>query len=376
MVFGSAGRRSEAWIICVAAVMTVTGALAQPEQNGACELPLVVPDAATIEVELGRTERGPGLLLTWPEPADEVSTCTALVDTAGLGLDMRLTGLYGDRFDRRIKMFFQTEGTVGDTTRNRFVCFWENRNSVRTGTLAGEFNLSNTGGLWVRDSGGEWSRRNDGLPHYLPYTNLYDLAVADDGTRLAILSAGAQAQNDPVGVYVARAGGDWAEAGADVFGSQMRLSRVAIDPQDSQRFAVGTFTRGLYVTDDGGETFTQWTSNLDPSAPNIPLNFEVTALRWTDQRLYVAVRNYGLFLSTDGASYTRLASLVVPTQPGSEETLRPVVNTVHESVDDPDHLLVGLTTHGVWESLDAGQTWQSILVDYAGDRPRTGVTPF
>ncbi len=81
----------------------------------------------------------------------------------------------------------------------------------------------------------------------------------------------------------------------------------------------------------------------------------------------MAIRNFGLFYSNDnGASFTRASDLEVPAAPGSTTIVRPVVNTIAEDPSDASRVLVGLTSHGVWESTDGGVNWDSILVDYGG----------
>ncbi|MBD3222873.1 hypothetical protein GF314_16720 [bacterium] len=364
MILGTTGRRQGAWILAALLVGMVGGAAAQD----ACELPLVVPDATEIEVELQSTSRGPGLLLTWPEPGDDESTCSTLADTAGIAIPMVLSGDYRDRFDRTLEFRFTSSGQVGDADQNRFVVSWSNVNSARTGSLNGEVNLANTGGLWIRDDAGNWSQRNAGLPYFLPYTNLVSLDRADDGALVTALSSGASVLNDPIGVFVAAPGGEWQEVGAETFGRARRLTRVAVDPTDSDNFVVGTQQDGVYVTVDGGETFTQWTTALGPDAPTIPNSFEVGAVLWSQTRLVVAVRNFGLFISEDdGASFTRAAGLMVPSEPGSDQMVTPRVNAIAEDPSDPDRMLVGLTDHGVWETRDGGETWSSLLVDYEGE---------
>lgn len=370
MDFGTMGRRMFFWLL----LLSATAVMAQGE--AACVLPMVAPDSLTVTTELQSTSRGPGMVLTWPEPDDASSTCVALADTAGLGIPMIVTGDYGDDLDRTLEFTFITDGTVGDTGRNRFVCYWINANNARTGNLGGEINLSNTGGLWVQDSAGDWSQRNGGLPFYLPYTNLADVSRADDGTLVMALSSGAQVQNDPVGVYVASSDGDWAEVGTDLFSTARKTTKVAVDPTDAQKFAVGTRTDGVFITTDGGATFTQFDRDLDPDAGTFPLNYEVTALAWTANRLYVAVRSFGMFISTDdGATFVRQDGLDVPAAPrNDEDTVVPEIDVILEDPADNQRILVGMTNHGVWQTTNGGSDWASILVDYEGPDENWTVT--
>ncbi len=365
MDFGNGGRVRTAGLLLALMALFAGAAGAQEPPPAGCELPLIVPEASEVEVELQPNARGAGVLVTWPQPPDSLSTCYALTDTAGLGVPIEVTGDYADRFDRTFEFDFITPGRIGDAATDRVVCTWTNANNVRTGRIGGEINLSNTGGVWQRDAGGTWSQINGGLPPYLPYTNIVDLARSGDGTLLLALSSGAQFQNDPRGLYRRTAGGAWQRAAAEPFGRDRRVRRLAMSPTQSSRFAVGTDAEGLFVTSDGGETFTQWTSSLDPGFESIPSRFEVTALLWTETRLAVAVRNYGLFVSTDdGSSFTRLGSLTVPDGNGGQQV--PYIRSLAEDPGNADRILVGLTGQGIYETQDAGQTWTPLDGDFIG----------
>lgn len=389
MVFGTTGRAGWpvlGWLLVSTAALT----LQAQEVDDACTLPMSVPDVNSIEFELRGSAQGPGLLVSWPEPDDASSTCYALTGTEALGVPISVVGIYRDNVDRTFSFEFADSGRVGDTEQNRFVCTWFNVNTMQTGRLGGEINLSNTGGLWGRTAAGEWHQINSGLPAYLPYTNLVDLAAHPDGTLVAALSSGSRITNDPVGVFRKIGDNSWGSLGTDIFGSSRKVANIAVDPDSPERFAVGTRTDGVWVTTDGGQNFTQSTRELDPDAPSIPLSFEVTALSWTGSALYVAVANYGLFVKHDGDDqFTRLAALSVQAQPDTlvivdewgfetEEIADwaqeppigdvvmeiPQVHMIVEDPNDSDRILVGLEKHGIWESPDAGVTWESAWINY------------
>lgn len=384
MEFGITGGRSLVSalalpVLLLAAVGTVTAQDAPPNS-----LPMPVPTADQIDVSLEETIRGKGLLVTWPLPPDSTSTSVTLVDTAaGLDFPITVSGAYADDFDRTLRFEFLESDVIGTQTRNRFRCIWTNRNSDRTGLVGGEINVSNTSGLWIRDGGGAWDQHNQGFPRYLPYSNLLDVTAIADGTTFAVLTSGTppQVQNNPQGVYRSIAGGDWIAIAPEVFGRTRSVARVVAHPTNADRIAVGTRQSGLYVSSDGGASFTQWTSNLDPDFPNVPAQPEVTAMLWTEARLYVAIRAFGLFVSSDqGVSFTRLSGVTVPDGSGNPQI--PFIRSLAADPGDSDRILAGLNVRGVYELVwsDPTWTWTSLNGDFIafpdddpGDDPDPGL---
>lgn len=357
MVFGTIGGAARGWL---AVFMLTSGYLTLASRADGGDLPLTVPPESEITVELQGTVRGPGLKLTWPEPPDSLSTRVAVQDSANLGITMAIAGDYVDQFDRTIDFLFQDSGSVGSGEQNRLLCRWNNFNSEWTGRLGGAINLSNTGGLWVLGDGA-WAQRNGGFPVFLPYANLLDLDRSDDGTLLTFLAAGSpfQVNAEPIGLYRGAPGAGWEEIAPEFFGSAFRATKVAIDPGDSGSLAVGTLADGVFISNDGGAVFRPWMTDIAADS----LAFEVTAMKWTDERLYVGWRNAGLLISEDGGDSFRRAALSVPLAPG--DTLGwPHVNVIVEDPNNPERILVGLNNHGVWESLDGGDSWASILIDF------------
>lgn len=357
MVFGTIGGATRGWL---AVFMLTSACLTLASRADGGDLPLTVPPASEITVELQGTVRGPGLKLTWPEPPDVLSTRVAVQDSANLGITLTVDGPYVDQFDRTIDFVFQDSGSVGSDEQNRLLCRWNNFNSEWTGRLGGAINLSNTGGLWVLDDGA-WAKQNEGFPVFLPYANLLDLDRSDDGTLLTFLAAGSpfQVNSEPIGLYRAAPGSGWEEVAPEFFGTSYRATKVAIDPGDSRSLAVGTLADGVFISNDGGAVFTPWTTDVAADSTA----FEITAMTWTAERLYVGWRNAGLLISEDGGDSFRRAALSVPLAPG--DTLGwPHVNVIVEDPNNSERILVGLNNHGVWESLDGGDSWQSILIDF------------
>jgi photosystem II stability/assembly factor-like uncharacterized protein len=357
-----------------------------------CTLPMPVPESGQIEFNLQSTLRGPGMLVSWPDLDPSVSTCTALLDTAGLGFPIELSGAYADKYDRQLRFQFTRSGTIGDPAANDFPCAWANVNVALSGSYEGRINLSNTGGLWIKTSGDPWYQHNEGLPIQSRFTNLVDIANSFDGQfLLAGLTSGHEFSTNPNGLYKSTAGGPWQPVFPDIFGTRRVISKIAMSPQDANHFAVGTLAHGLFVTTDGGDTFTQWTDNLDPDFSSPSTQYPVTALAWVQDRLYVAVRFYGVFFASaqDGySSFTRLANLTVPDSDGLP--VIPWVRCLAIDPSDPDRIVVGLTRgasdptnrNGLYESPDVGQTWRYLHTTFVGlpggddpaDRPKIPIS--
>ncbi|MFN2371639.1 MAG: WD40/YVTN/BNR-like repeat-containing protein [Candidatus Krumholzibacteriia bacterium] len=180
-------------------------------------------------------------------------------------------------------------------------------------------------------------------------------------------------QTGPQGLY-RYDGTAWTRVGADVLTSTRRVTAVAVDPTDSDRVAVGTSQDGLYVSSDGGQTFTNWTTQLDPGYASMPTTFPVSALAWGGGRLFVGVSGFGVFVSGDGGtSFTRAplwvkANLDAPASPLE----LPRVNAFTIDPANPDRILAALFYHGVFESLDGGASWQDLYGDLVVADPEEG----
>lgn len=348
MICGFSRGESRAVVAVVAALVAV-GAGAQGQ---VCTLPLDAPATADIHANLESNVRGVGLRLTWPAPEDEASTCVALLDTAALGIDIAVTGQYTDDFDRMLNFVFVDSGVVASSTRNRVVVTWENVNRSSTGSVGGEINLSNTGGLWrYTFDNAQWTQRTDGLPRFLAYLDL-DAFARGTNSLLVAISSGNRPGITPHGLYRSVGDGPWQEVGAATFGTSRVINKVAVDPLDDSRFAVGTMQNGVYVTADGGQTFVPWAPSTNP----------VSALVWTGARLYAAVVGSGLYSTEDGSNWTEYATLRVPSNLDSADPVS-TIPQINEVVEDPasaNHIYVVLRDHALYHSTDAGATWSSL----------------
>jgi len=387
--FASGGLLLGCCLVVVVAGLPATAVAQAEPQTGLCDLPLAVPAESDVSLELRQAARGLGVTVTWPQLPDSVSTCVGLIGADSLDVTIEIAGGYEDDFDRRLNFQFRNTGAIGTQATNRLVVAWSNGNPSRTGSFGGEINLSNSGGLWrfdVADS--MWAQVNDnaGLPRYFSYMNFDAFATGPGGVRLAGISSASQPRINPRGLFRADDGGEWQRIATSTFDNQRAITLIAFHPTDAAQFAVGTQASGLFLTRDGGQSFVQLRSELAPSAPQ-PTQYNVTALNWTANRLYVAVSGFGLFSSTDdGQTFTRHENLWVwnnlslynPNQPYEEQTdpnIRRQVPRVNDLVEDPadpaQHWYASLNNHWIFETTDGGQTWTPLYGFELDDIPNS-----
>ncbi|MBK7701703.1 MAG: hypothetical protein IPI34_01830 [bacterium] len=227
-------------------------------------LRLVSP--ASLEIALSTTGRF-GAQVSWPVIDDVTSTCAVPIDTAGLGFLVTLDGAYRDDFDRELLWNSLFGGEVGSPTENSVLISWSNLNQSVTGRILGEVNLSNNGGVLAFGEDGVWSQANAGLPPYLSKVDVNVLAEAptSPGTLLATLSdrlnRGLWLKPGPES--------DWRRLAPELFpdGSlnDSAVSALVFAPDDALTFLVGTSKSGVFLTRDGGLTFTQQQAQFSPA---------------------------------------------------------------------------------------------------------------
>lgn len=306
-----AGSARAAWTVIAAMVGIVIGGAGLPAAaqtpDAACladSLYLVSPDVVELSVQnVGRK----GIIVSWPDLDLAEATCFALTQTEGADFEAEATGGYGGLVDRSF-LFTTTAdgGAIGAAQADPLIYTWRSDGPSFYGSVGGTLNLANNGGVWRYDqNAGTWGQLNVGLPMTWPQTNCRALAEAADGTMVGGFSKGATVATLPAGLW-RFAGGTWNRLAEDIFGSDTAILQVAFDPNDSDRFVVGTATDGPYLTTDAGATFTNLLDRLPQDIDPMPSVYPVNALMWTDARLAVFIPYYGLFFSTDGgASFTR-----------------------------------------------------------------------
>ena len=332
------------------------------EACAADSLYLISPEALDLGLNIGAKA---GMTVSWPNLDLEDATCFTLSETEDLGFDVVVTGGFGDRVDRQFEFTSPDSGLIGAVQPGNILVGWKNLGPATNGNLGGTFNLSNNGGVWLLDSGtSTWNQVNGMLPMSWLQTNTLDIDRGTGGFHLAAFARGSTLDTDPAGVYV-NAGAGWNRIAPDLFDDQVLVTHVAISPGDNNSFAVGTGRDGIFITNDGGENFTQWTFDLDPVYEATITNFTVNALTWSDNRIFVFINNFGLFMSADdGATFVR-SQITVPSDLDSPSPTQ-VLPTINEIQPDPanaDRFVAALNFHGIYETTDGGTTWSNLYGD-------------
>jgi photosystem II stability/assembly factor-like uncharacterized protein len=260
---------------------------------------LISPDEIDLQLQ---TDGRSGLTLSWPDLDLAQSTCFVLDVTDDAGFDAEVTGGYGGLVDRYFQFTTESEGTVGAAQADRLIYGWSSDGPSYFGSAAGTLNLANNGGLWrYNQAAGTWGQLNQGFPMTWPQTNCVAFAESENGAMLASISTGSNVGTSPKGLWLF-SGGSWSRLAEDLFDEYNLVTEVAFAPGSGSVFAVGTSANGLYLTTDSGATFTQWTTEFDPTFDPQPTVVKVQALNWTDNRLMVFIPNFGLFISEDGGT--------------------------------------------------------------------------
>ncbi len=351
-------------LVIATLILQVMPAAAQTTPAEACaadSLYLISP--ASVDLRLN-TEGKPGMTISWPNLDLQDATCFSLKGTSGLGFDVAVDGGYNNDVDRVFRFSTPDSGLIGGNADGNITVSWLSQGQASNGDIGGVLNLANNGGFFSYDAAAisdNWAQINNGLPMTWLRTN----AIATDrGTGdfiLAAMTRGEELDSTPAGLF-AYNGTNWNRLAADIFNSDIVITKLAISRDDNDVFAVGTDANGLFVTIDGGVTFTQWGSQLPSLMPTMATTFKVTALNWESERLLVGMPSWGLFISDDGGASFRASRIMVLgnlDDAASDSTL-PTFNDFSVQTDDSDHIVAGLQSHGTFESDDGGLSWHDL----------------
>ena len=137
---------------------------------------------------------------------------------------------------------------------------------------------------------------------------------------------------------------------------------VAVDLHDRRRVYAGTFDDGVWISDDGGDTWRR--PEIGPRERRV-LALAVSRSHRTSQGsvVYAGTEPTNLYRSEDaGRTWQSLPALLeLPSASSWSFPGRPWthhVRTIALHVSDPDWLLVGVELGGVMRSRDGGATWE------------------
>lgn len=348
-----------------AGLLLLAGPAAGQTPDAACaadSLYLISPE--NLDLDLQR--QGPlGIVVSWPTLDIAQATCFSLSGTDTLGFTVTATGGFGDQVDRLLSFTTVDSGSVGGAQGIPLVFTWQNEGPGTNGNLAGILNLANNGGIWhYRRAEDRWVQDNGGLPMSWRQVNVVALDRGAGGAMAAALTKGETLDTDLVGLFLNDTG-TWTQVAPDVFGGSNLITHIRMSAEDSRHFLVGTARNGLYVTRDGGQTFTQWTTQFDPDFADMPSQFNVGALDWIGDRIFVFLANFGLFASEDGGlSFTRLPVMALGDLDAANPVpVLPIVNGIAVDPGNSQRILAALSFHGTYESNDGGVTWHDLYGD-------------
>lgn len=202
--------------------------------------------------------------------------------------------------------------------------------------LSGMFAFSNTKPLMA--SKYDWIPLNSGLP------SLNHSALGISPVDPKVMYAGTY-----IGVFVSTDGGEtwWERVISPEEENKVQVKCIALSLTDARTAYVGTYRKGIYVTNDAGLSWTPINSGLtskdietvaiDPKNPNI---------------IYAGTYGAGIFKSTNGGK-----SFVLKSTGLSEKRVKKL------AIDPQDSNLIYAVLYGnagIFKSEDGGNTWKDI----------------
>ncbi len=178
---------------------------------------------------------------------------------------------------------------------------------------------------------------------------------------LTLLSAGCNpfSKTLPGGLVKSVNGGvDWQFANtikdnATVSLANYNISKLAFDPKNQQTIFAGTYTAGLFKSEDAGATWTNILSKI--------FVYDVAISPLDSKIIYAAgfFADHGRVLKTTdgGASWTQIYN---------EASINDAVRAMALNPQDPNQIMIGTATGSLIKSADGGLSWQ--LVKSFNDR--------
>ena len=361
----SRGPRVARAILLGILALAVQGARAQSFD---CDegLPLVSPD--TLTVSFDATAPKPGNRLRWPDVLLEGGTCVGVRAAGDLvaRMGLRVLGTYENLFDRALDFRIPDGGVIGSSTvEDVNVDLDSSPRNPSARSLGARLNLSGAGGVYVAQviAGAESAvQRNQGIPEHLPAVNVTGFSSSGNTIYAAVTFLPVVRSDD--------GGQTWFEPAPKLtppFTS--RPDVIVASPVDPERVMIAVRGQGLWVSTDGGKTFARDTV-LTPEGTNVTVLDRVT-MRLDDgtigERIYLGLSGGRLLYSDDGGVV--FDEVTLPVRPFVDSEPRvfcgtpdpqstPVtVKAVAVSPNDPSRLYIGVEQFGVYMTEDNHATW-------------------
>lgn len=182
------------------------------------------------------------------------------------------------------------------------------------------------------DRGFTWPRRENGLPERGKYTQV----VKVDRTQAGRALAGCES-----GIYVTT---DAAESWHRVFSAQKTITDLRQSPHDSKLWLATTQSNGALISRDGGLSWTQF-QNVPSAEALYNIAFDAT----NPKRFAIGSWTYGVLVTEDGGETWHERNAGLPDE-----------HCVFRVGIDPDdgRLYAAVYKDAVFESRDFGRTWQ------------------
>ncbi|MEM7084195.1 MAG: thrombospondin type 3 repeat-containing protein [Pseudomonadota bacterium] len=194
-------------------------------------------------------------------------------------------------------------------------------------------NVSNEGNWRTLDGGDTWQSYGSDVPN-----DFFTEMVRDPSNSSRIYLA--TGNND---VFVSNNDGlSW--GAADVSGlGQYTVNDIAFDPVTPNRLLIGTATKGLYVSSDAGANWSLSTEGF------VAIGVEALAIDQNDGRIYAGTTGGTANSSDNGISWSQNV--------GSYDLW---TFAMEADPNTPNRAYAGSSCCGLYETVDAGQTWNRI----------------
>ena len=131
-----------------------------------------------------------------------------------------------------------------------------------------------------------------------------------------------------------------------------RISALNVNPKNNNEFLVTPENGGIWLTQNGGETYT-------PLCPTLPTqSISAIAMDWTSGTLALATP-YGIFISADKGKTTKFSGLANAQH----------ISSLYINPINPQEIIAGILGNpykadekrGIFKTTDGGKTWQQKL---------------